>query len=99
MDHYAAVLPEMRRSGLQYSPLVFSCFGRMHCEAFSIVGKIGLAAARKVGVVNGDSLVHRTFENIGVALVRRSVAMYRACLPPLSPEAFNLLLGDGLNED
>lgn len=71
----------------------------MHCEAFSILSKIGLVAARKVGVVNGDSLVHRTFENIGVALIRRSVAIYRACLPPLSPEALNLLLGDGLCDD
>ena len=99
MKHYEAVLPEMRRSGLQYSPLIFSCFGRMHCETFSIISKIGMIVARKVGVVNGDSLVHRTLENIGVALVRRGVAMYRACLPRLSPEALNLMLGDGLGEE
>ena len=65
----------------------------------NIINKIGMTAARKVGVVNWDSLVHRTFENIGVALVRRGVAMYKACLPPLSPEALDLMFGDGLGEE
>ena len=71
----------------------------MHCDASSNINKIGLVAARRIGVVDGNILVHRTLENIGVGLVRRSVATYRACLPPPSPEALSLLLGDGMGEE
>ena len=79
--------------------LIFSCFGRVHCETRSTLHQISVSAARKVGMSDGRVLLHRTLENIGVALVRRYVAMYRACSPPLSPEALNLMLGDGLCDD
>ena len=44
-------------------------------------------------------LVHRTFENIGVALVRKYVTMYSAWLPPLSAEGLNLMLGGSFSDD
>ena len=99
MKHYKDVLPAMRHSGLHYAPLIFSCFGRVHCEASSTLRQISISVARKVGISNANLLVHRTFENIGVALVRRYVAMYSACLPPLSAEGLNLMLGDGFSDD
>ena len=99
LKHYEHVLPEMRLDGLHYVPLVFSCFGRIHCEAKNMFRLISISAARKAGISNSSLLAHRTFENIGVALVRRYVAMYNTCLPPLSPETLNLMLGDGFGDD
>ena len=63
------------------------------------MNSISISAARKVGVSDAQTLLHRTFENVGVALVRRYVAMFKACLPSLSPGALNLMLGDGFVED
>ena len=99
VHHYENVLPEMRHSGLHYFPLIFSSYGRIHCESLATLSKIAATAARRMGVVNSDCLLHRTLENVGVALVRRCVAMYSACVPPLSAEALDLVLGDGFAEE
>ena len=93
MKHYKDVLEEMRQGGLHYTPLIFSCYGGVHCESRSCLSRLSISAARKVGISDSHVLFHRTFENVGVALVRRYVAMYKACLPTLSPEALNLMLG------
>ena len=84
---------------MDWTNAILATLGRIHCESLATLTKIGLTAARRMGVVSSDCLVHRTLENVGVALVRRSVAMYSACLPPLSAEALDLVLGDGFNDD
>ena len=55
-------------------------------------------AARCIGVGNSRTILRRMRASIGVVLARRSVAMVKACLKPLSPGALNLLLGDGLDD-
>ena len=96
--HYRLALPEMAAHGIQYMPMIFSCYGRVHLEAVGVLKNLARRAARSIGCKDWQSLLNRTRASIGVILVRRSVAMVRACLKPLSPGALDLLLGDGLEE-
>ena len=84
----------MERVGLQYHPVVFSCYGRLHCGGETTLSIIAQKAGRRMGVGDSRPLLRRAKAAIGVAIWRRAAAMVRACLPELSEESLGILFGD-----
>jgi hypothetical protein len=94
LAHYGDHLEDMRRRGLRYLPLIFSCYGRAHPNSSATLELIARQAARRVGIGDHTVLLRRARANIGIALWRRAYAMTKACLPRLSREALLLLYGE-----
>ena len=76
--HYADHLEDMSRRGLQYVPIVVSCYGRLHPDSAAAVERIAIRAARRVGVSDHRPILRRASAALGVAIWRRAAAMARA---------------------
>ena len=90
---YAAHLPELAGKGIRYVPMAISCYGRLHPEAALVVRRLSVAAARRQGAADALLVERRARCWISVAVLRRAVAMVRACLPALSREQVEVLVG------
>ena len=77
---YARYLGAMEGEGVEYKPLVWSCWGREHPETTAVLTQLARQAARRRGVASHAQLLRRTRAQIGAALARRAAAMLRACL-------------------
>ena len=84
---------ELRRAGIEYRPMIFSCFGRWHPEAASIAEYMARTAARRRGIEDPRLILRRAKRRVGVELMRRSVRLVRECLPA-PREVGAALLGD-----
>ena len=67
----------------EYRPLVFSCYGRVHPEACSILKTLAKGAARRHGVIDFKGLLARAYRNISVEIWRRAASMVYDCMPKL----------------
>ena len=92
-EHYANHLDDMARRGLQYMPLVFSCYGRVHADSEVALEHIAKQASRRLGVVGHRPLLRRARAGIAVAIWCRAAAMARACLPKLPKECLQVTFG------
>ena len=90
---YESYLPQLEAQGIQYKPVVFSCYGRLHPEAASIIEAVSKQAARRRGFGDHRLLLRRAHAAIGVQIWRRAAAMIRICLPRLTPEGASLMFG------
>ena len=77
----------------EYRPLVFSCYGRVHPEACSILKTIAKGAACRHGVIDFKSLLSRLYRNISVEIWRRAASMVYDCMPKLCDTDFDFLHG------
>ena len=78
---YARHLPSMEAEGIQYRPLVWSCWGREHPDTTAVLTALARQAARRRGLASHAGLLRSTRAQVGAALARRSAAMLRSCLP------------------
>ena len=74
--------------------MVFSCYGRWHADSTTILERMTLQAARRLGIADHRPLLRRATAAVGVAIWRRVVAMARASLPRLSADGVRLLHAD-----
>ena len=95
-DKYAGVLGELRDEGVEYKPLVWSCWGRPHCDAVSIVRAMAEAAARRSGDCHASVVERRAHGLIGIQIWRRAARMVEACLPRAPPAESFLLLDEAV---
>ena len=79
-ETYAEYLEELAAQGIRYEPMVFSCFGRIHHNCAVTLERLAQQAARRQGVASHRGILRRTLKSLGVALVRRAVAMAKARL-------------------
>ena len=82
LDKYAAHLGELRSEGVDYIPLVWSCWGRPHEDAVAAIRSMAAAASRRRGDLRADALRARTAALVGMQLARRAARMVSTCLPP-----------------
>ena len=75
------VLGELAEKGLDYHPLVWSCWGRPHAQAAAALTPMAAVASRRVGLAAPPILARRALALVGIQLVRRAVAMVAACVP------------------
>lgn len=78
---YARHLPALQADGVEYRPLVWSCWGREHPDTTAVLSQLARQAARRRGMASSASLLHRARAQIGAAIARRAAGMLRACLP------------------
>eukprot|EP00973_Karenia_brevis_P006652 903761-Karenia_brevis.AAC.1 len=77
---YAAYSAELDRAGIDYVPVVWSCWGRPHARTSAILREMAQRAACRRG---GDAkeILRRVQAQIGTELCRRAARMLRACWP------------------
>jgi len=92
-ETYADHLEELAAQGVRYEPMVFSCYGRVHHNCAVTLERLAQQAARRQGVANHRGILRRSHWHLGVALVRRAVAMAKACQQQLREQELQLLFG------
>jgi hypothetical protein len=78
---YARYLDALEAEGVEYRPLIWSCWGREHPDTTAVLTQLARQAARRKGMASPAPLLRRVRAQIGAALARRGAAMLRACLP------------------
>ena len=80
IDRDRDYLAELDHQGVEYKPLIWSCWGREHEDKSRVLRQLARIAARR----RGDEAKHvlaATRDNVGAAFARRSAAMLLACAP------------------
>ena len=77
-NRYGAFLAELEDQGVEYRPLVWSCWGREHADTTAVLTRLARRAARRRGVPT-SVLLRRARDSVGAALARRAAAMLLAC--------------------
>ena len=80
-ETYAKYLDALEAEGVEYRPLVWSCWGREHPETTAVLTGLARRAARRRGLVSHKPLLRQARAQVGAALARRAAGMLRACLP------------------
>lgn len=65
---HAKVFDDLARQGVQYTPLIWSAWGRPHPDAQSAVSNLAARVARRRGLISGASSRSDTSARIGFAL-------------------------------
>jgi hypothetical protein len=78
---YARHLPALQAEGIEYRPLVWSCWGREHPDTTAALTQLARQAARRRGFPEHAALLRRARAQIGAAIARRAAGMLRACMP------------------
>ena len=78
---YARHLEALHAEGVEYRPLVWSCWGQEHPDTTAALTAMARRAARRHGVPDHAPLLRRARAQVGAALARRAAAMLRACMP------------------
>ena len=77
---YARHLPAMEAEGMEYRPLVWTCWGREHLDTTAVLTQLAQQGARRRGWASHARLLRRARAQIGAAITRRAAGMLRACL-------------------
>ena len=78
---YAPYLPALSGEGVEYRPLVWSCWGREHPDTTAVLTQLARQAARRRGYASHQPTLRRARAQIGAAIARRAAAMLQDCLP------------------
>ena len=84
----------MAAEGVQYLPMAFSCYGRLHPDALRILEKMAQKPARRRGFGSHKLILRRALVRVGVEIWRRAAKMVLACLPQPSEAEAALLFGE-----
>lgn len=76
---YREVAVQLEQQGVEYRPILWSCWGREHADTTAVLTQIARRAARRGGFPDYRLLLRRARGAIGAALARRAAAMLRAC--------------------
>ena len=71
---YSRHLPALEAEGIEYRPLVWSCWGREHLDTTAVLTMLARQAARRRGLPSHKPLLQKTRAQFGAALARRSAA-------------------------
>ena len=78
---YASYLQALAAEGVEYEPLIWTCWGREHPDTTAVLLQLARQGARRGGWASHEHLRRRARASIGAALARRAAGMLRACLP------------------
>ena len=82
---YAKSLPDLEAEGVEYKPLIWSCWGREHENTSTVLVALCRRAARRRGDASWRSVLRGFRADVGAILARRASAMWRVCTLPHSP--------------
>ena len=89
---YGAVLDELREEGIEYRPLVWTCWGRADGNAQEAMRTMAAAAARRRGYGDPRPLARHLAAQVGTQIWRRAACMVIACMPNAPSEDVRGLL-------
>ena len=78
---YARFLPALQAEGVEYRPLVWSCWGREHPDTTAALTQLARQAARRRGLPDHKQLLRKARSQICAAIARRAAGMLQACMP------------------
>lgn len=84
VERYAPHAPALDRQGVTYLPLVWSCFGRPHPAARTLVADLAHRISRRRGHCNHQEVTRQIRSDISVEIWRRNARQLRGCLPGIS---------------
>ena len=80
LEKYGPFLDELHSEGVDYAPVVWTCWGRPGTAATSAVRSLACAAARRHGIADPAVLENRANAIIGCFIWKRAASMALACL-------------------
>ena len=80
LEKYGPILEELRNEGMEYTPAVWTCWGRPGSAAAAAVRSLACAAARRHGIADPTLLERHTNAIIGCFIWKRAACMVLACL-------------------
>ena len=95
---YAPHLGELRALGVEYRPLVWSCWRRPDIDATCAVRSMAQAASRRHGAVQARDLERRARRALGVQIWKHAAAMADTCRPALDSDEMSNVLPDAIAE-
>ena len=82
--HYADHAGDLLEQGIQYVPIIWSCWGREHEDTTRVLRRIARVVARRRGGSH-DAVLASLRDAIGAILARRAAAMLGSCMPAPEP--------------
>ena len=82
--HYADHAGDLLEQGIQYIPIIWSCWGREHEDTTRVLRRIARVVARRRGGSH-DVVLTSLRDAIGAILARRAAAMLGSCMPAPEP--------------
>ena len=92
VEKYGPVLEELQDIGVDYTPLVWSSWGRPHEDAVATLQSMAESGARRRGGLDAKALASRTASLIGVQIWKRAARMFSVCAPPMADADTQALL-------
>ena len=93
-DKYSMHLNDLEAQNIQFEPSIFSCYGRRHPRATSMLKQAAARVARLQGHASDQRLLKVWFRGIAAEIWRRAAWMLVACYPQL-PAADEMEIDDG----
>ncbi len=81
VTRYSQIIPQLRRAGITFQPMVWSAEGRPHPATTRVLECTVQMVGRKLGQDSVAAFRRKWRHEIGIAIQRRKVAMIRACVP------------------
>ena len=81
VSHYEDHREALDRQNITYEPMLFSCYGRPHARATTLLCTLAKRIARRRGCSAGEWDYKRLRAAVGVEIWRRAAAMVQACWP------------------
>ena len=81
LSHYGPYLPQLERNNIDYMPLVWSSYGRMHANALTVLRTLSKRIARRRGVASESGVFRHLHGSITVEIWRRAAKQVVSCWP------------------
>ena len=82
--YYADHTGDLLEQGIEYTPVIWSCWGREHEDTTRVLRQIARVVARRRGGSH-DMVLSSLRDAIGAILARRAAAMLNSCMPAFEP--------------
>ena len=82
VNKYAPYRLALERQNVVYQPLVFSCYGRPHADAYKFMKRLSQQLARRRQFMAASTIQRRLEQNVATEIWRRAAHMVFECSPP-----------------
>ena len=82
LSKYKDAIPKLQEIGINYTPFVVSCYGRLHEDVQACLAEAARKAARDSPGETAKMVCRRWKNRLAVAIWQRTARMAHACLNP-----------------
>ena len=81
LEHYGEHLSVLEQQNIEYTPLVWSSYGRPHARAVSVLRTLSKKISRRRGTVTAQAVYHSLHAAISTEIWRRAAKQVFHCWP------------------